>query len=208
MKNHSEKKQKTLYTLYQGYCWVKFVWFFLFCSSSSLLTWYSQWRNAVCPHAQWLRQKSLSSLFPPCVSFLCPCTQETRKRALQQNSSLLMSQSGLCGSQIANTYTKPNGLLVMRKSFLPWPTSRFKTASVSSPLRMNLPVKEEDRMLFNVQQSAGRIQRVERVVLPRSSMIHLYMKPFRWTIPIASWGLHKCSNNRFSKTTWHFLWCK
>lgn len=37
----------------------------------------------------------------------------------------------------------------------------------------------EDRMLFNVQQCAGRIRRVERVVLPRSSMIHLYMKPFR-----------------------------
>lgn len=45
------------------------------------------------------------------------------------------------------TYTKPKGLLVMRKSFFPWLTSRCKTARVSSPLWMNLSGKKHERVL-------------------------------------------------------------
>lgn len=45
------------------------------------------------------------------------------------------------------TYTKPKGLLVMRKSFFPWLTSRCKTAWVSSPLWINLSGKKHKGVL-------------------------------------------------------------
>lgn len=87
--------------------------------------------------------------------------------------------------------------------------------SMQNSLRL-LPSQNEliyeepvDRMLFYVQQCAGWIQKEERVFLPRSSMIHLYMYPLRWTMPIASWGLNKrrieTTHPCYSKLSWHFL---
>lgn len=103
--------------------------------------------------------------------------------------------------QVAHTYTKLKGLLVMRKSFFPLLANRCKTASVSSPLRMNLSVKRR-KTTSNWTAGvcvAGRRQnrKTWKEFLPRSSIIHLYMYPLRWTMPTASCGLN--ANECFSQ---------
>lgn len=91
--------------------------------------------------------------------------------------------------ETANTYTNPKGLLVIRKSFFPWLTSWCKTASVSSPLRMNLSMRRRRTQCYFTWSNVLNSKR--GVFLPRSSITHLYMYPLRWTMPIASWGLNK-----------------
>lgn len=88
----------------------------------------------------------------------------------------------------------------MRKSFFPLLANRCKTASVSSPLRMNLSVK---RRKTKINWTAGvfvagrrQNRKTWKEVLPRSSIIHLYMYPLRWTMPTASCGLN--ANECFS----------
>lgn len=141
MKKHSGKKKKNIYII-SSYCWLHF-----FCSVRhplySLDT-VSEEVRFVCVHNDYVKKVSPVFSHHVCHSFVSAHRKHVKKKKsiATEQFTLRMSQSGLCGSQIANTYTKPNGLLVMRKSFLLWPTSRFKTASVSSPLRMNLSVKK------------------------------------------------------------------
>lgn len=100
--------------------------------------------------------------------------------------------------ETANTYTNPKGLLVIRKSFFPWLTSWCKTASVSSPLRMNLSMRRRWTPCYFTWSNVLTWHKKRRSFSPRSSITHLYMYPLRWTMPIASWGL-----NRFNRSVVH-----
>lgn len=148
-------------------------------------------------------KKSLQSFPTMCVIPLLLHRGKIKKNkkniATQQFPSHESELTGKFGPQITNTYTKPKGLLVMRKSFLPWLTRRFKTASVSLPLRMNSSVHKK-RTKYLLCSSVLTGYREVSYVLPRSSMIHLYMYPLRWTMPIASWGLHTCTSYRAAYT--------
>lgn len=127
-----------------------------------------------------------------CHSFI-PAYRKGKNRLQQDSLPLLcVSMDSRREPEIANTYTKPKGLLVMRKSFFPWLTSRCKTASVSSPLTMNLSMKRTWTECYFMCSKVLVWYKKRRVFLPRSSMTHLYMYPLRWTMPIASWGLNKC----------------
>lgn len=89
-------------------------------------------------------KKSLQFFPTMCVIPLSLRTGKKEKidTRLQQNSLLwLRVESRRHVPQRAYTYTKLKGLLVMRKSFFPLLTSRCKTASVSSPLRIYLSMK-------------------------------------------------------------------
>lgn len=182
---------------------------FEMCEKRLSLTWHSPWRNEACLPAQWLYQKSFSSLPPPCASFPCLCTEGRFFLKGEKNiATQLLHESELTGKfgrQITNTYTKPKGLFVIRKSFLPWLTRRFNTAWVSLPLRMNL----SERRGQNIYCAAVCWQDTEvSNVLPSSSTIHLYIYPLRWTMPIASCGLHKCTHYRsaYRLNYWQILY--
>ena len=88
-----------------------------------------------------ISKKSLQFFPTMCIIPLSLWTEEKKICITHCNTT----DESHCGSEwieISDTYTKLKGLFVMRNSFFPLLTNWCKTASVSSPLRINLSMKK------------------------------------------------------------------